>query len=226
MTTAAPADARVRTVAAFDFDGTLSKRDNVVPFLRLVAGTGAVVRATAAAAPLFPQGLRDDAVRDQAKAVVLRMTLGGLHERHVRDVGERYARLVVARHLRPSMVAALEQHRRDGHHLVLVSASLTEYLEPIAALLDIPTVLATAMEVGPDGRLTGEIAGANVRAGEKVRRLDAWLGDEPSFVHAYGDSRGDDELLARADRATRIPRRDPTQPGQWRRGTERQPTTL
>ncbi len=193
-----------RTVAAFDFDGTLSRRDNVVPFLRLVAGPGAVLRATTAAAPLIARALRDDAARDAAKAVVLRGTLAGLTERHVRDVGARYARLVVDRHLRASMVDVLDQHRREGHELVLVSASLAVYLEPVGALLGIPTVIATELEVGPDGRLTGELAGPNVRAGEKVRRLDAWLGDGPVVVHAYGDSRGDDELLARADHATRV----------------------
>jgi phosphatidylglycerophosphatase C len=64
--------------------------------------------------------------------------------------------------------------------------------------------------VGPDGRLTGELAGANVRSAEKVRRLEAWiagstLGDE-AIVWAYGDSAGDRELLARADHPVRVGR--------------------
>ena len=38
---------RERGVAAFDFDGTLSSRDNFAPFLRRVAGSAAVARAMA-----------------------------------------------------------------------------------------------------------------------------------------------------------------------------------
>ncbi len=36
---------RADVVAAFDFDGTLSPRDNFVPFLRRFAGTPATARA-------------------------------------------------------------------------------------------------------------------------------------------------------------------------------------
>jgi phosphatidylglycerophosphatase C len=68
-------------------------------------------------------------------------------------------------------------------------------------------VLATEMEVGPDGRLTGAIAGANVRGPEKARRLDEWLGGRGAVVYAYGDSEGDDDLLARADHPVRVDRR-------------------
>jgi phosphatidylglycerophosphatase C len=61
------------------------------------------------------------------------------------------------------------------------------------------------MAVGNDGRLTGELAGANVRHDEKVRRLEAWLGkDQAIELWAYGDSGGDRELLARADHAVRV----------------------
>jgi phosphatidylglycerophosphatase C len=61
------------------------------------------------------------------------------------------------------------------------------------------------MVVGSDGRLTGELASPNVRREEKVRRLEAWLGDDgPVELWAYGDSDGDRELLARADHPVRV----------------------
>ena len=47
MSTDPHAGSTADTVAAFDFDGTLSTRDNFVPFLRRVAGTTAVTRAMA-----------------------------------------------------------------------------------------------------------------------------------------------------------------------------------
>lgn len=196
-----------RTVAAFDFDRTLSSRDNVLAYLRVVAGTGDLARAVAAAAPALLSARHDPAQRDVAKAVVLRRTLAGRREDYLRDLGARFARLVVLEHLHADVVARLDAHRAAGHQLVLVSASLRLYLDPIAELLGVPTVLATAMEVGPDGRLTGELAGANVRGPEKARRLDEWIGRGANVaVYAYGDSDGDRELLARADHPVRVDR--------------------
>lgn len=201
----------MRTIAAFDFDGTLSSRDNFLRFVRLVAGTAPTARAMIAAAPTLLATRRDPAQRDAAKAIVLRRTMHDRPGAHVRDLGNGFAREVVDRHLHPEVAARLAAHRRAGHELVIVSASLTAYLEPAAEILGIGTVLATELEVGPDGRLTGEIAGANVRGPEKARRLDAWItdggGDADVTIYAYGDSHGDAELLARANHAVLVDRR-------------------
>ena len=214
-------DAKTECVAAFDFDGTLSTRDSFLPYLRIVAGTRDLARAMAAAAPELAAGRRDPSRRDVAKAIVLRGTLAGRSESYLRDVGARYARLVVARRLAPDTVARLEQHRADGHDVVLVSASLHVYLDPIAELLGADAVLATALEVDADGRCTGEIAGANVRGAEKVHRLDAWLEGRDVVIHAYGDSSGDDELLARAHHGNRVGRNRGRRIGGGRRETLR-----
>jgi phosphatidylglycerophosphatase C len=189
----------VRTVAAFDFDKTLSSRDNVLPFLRSLCGPAAVGRALAAVSPLLvAAGARDEG-RDRAKAALLRRLLAGRTEADVRERGLRFASEVVDRHLRPDIVERATWHATEGHERVLISASLAVYLEPIAAQLGFDAALGTPLAVDGDGRLTGELAGANVRRAEKVRRLDAWLGDGTAVVWAYGDSRGDRELLARAD---------------------------
>ena len=65
--------------------------------------------------------------------------------------------------------------------------------------------MATELEVDADGRCTGALVGGNCRGPEKVRRLHAWLdahhgGRDAVELWAYGDSPGDRELLAAADR--------------------------
>ena len=88
---------------------------------------------------------------------------------------------------------------------MILSASLTLYLEPIARLLGFDAALGTDMAVGSDGRLTGELASPNVRREEKVRRLEMWLGQDHTIeLWAYGDSGGDRDLLARADHPVRV----------------------
>ncbi len=135
---------------------------------------------------------------------LVRRTLTGYDAARVGAVAAEFAEEVVARHLRPDVVERVAWHRNHGHELVIVSASFTSYLDPIAARLGFAAVLATELAVGDDGRLTGELVRPNVRGAEKVRRLDEWLGAGPAFVWAYGDSSGDRDLLARADQGVMV----------------------
>jgi phosphatidylglycerophosphatase C len=197
-----------RIVAAFDFDKTISTRDNVVPFLRAVVGRTRLTRALLAISPHVARAALNDERRDAAKVALVRRTLTGCDAARIAGVAAEFAD-DVARHLRPDVVERVAWHRNQGHELVIVSASFTSYLDPIAARLGFAAVLATELAVGDDGRLTGELVRPNVRGAEKVRRFDEWLGATasdaaPTFVWAYGDSSGDRELLARADQPVRV----------------------
>ncbi|MCU1449953.1 MAG: Phosphoserine phosphatase, partial [Acidimicrobiales bacterium] len=70
-------------------------------------------------------------------------------------------------------------------------------------------VLATPLETDADGRLTGRLAGANVRGEEKVRRLSAWLDGRTPTLWAYGNSSSDRPMLEMADVGVWISRRGP-----------------
>ena len=198
-----------RVVAAFDFDKTISTRDNVVPFLRAAVGRWRLMLALLTISPLLVRAALNDERRDAAKVALVRRTLTGCDARKIAGIAAEFADDVVARHLRPDVVERVAWHRNQGHELVLVSASFTSYLDPIGVRLGFTAVLATELAVGDDGRLTGELVRPNVRAAEKVRRLDEWLeatapDDRPAFVWAYGDSSGDRALLARADQGVRV----------------------
>ncbi|MGH9027316.1 MAG: HAD-IB family hydrolase [Acidimicrobiia bacterium] len=195
----------MRTVAAFDFDGTLTRRDTVVPFLMTVCGPVKIAAAAAAISPWLVGAALDERRREDAKERLLRRTVAGRSDTEMREAGRQFADDIVARRLRDDARARITWHRGQDHELVLVSASLTHYLDAVAEQLGFDAVLATELEVGPDGRLTGGLVGANVRGPEKVRRLEEWLGDDqPAFVWAYGDSAGDRDLLARADRSQKV----------------------
>ena len=198
-----------RVVAVFDFDKTLSTRDNVIPFIRAAVGRARLAWTMLAISPRLVAAALDDGRRDAAKVALVRRTLTGYDAGRLDEVADRFAADVVARHLRPDVVERVGWHRDQGHELVVVSASFASYLAPIATELGFAAVLATELAVGDDGRLTGELARPNVRGPEKVRRLDEWLRRDgrPAFVWAYGDSSGDRELLARADRGITVGRR-------------------
>lgn len=194
-------------VAAFDFDGTLVGGDSLLPFLRVVLG-GRAPAAFATAAPRMAAAYRHGG-RDAAKAALLSRLLAGVPAAPVDTAGAAYGRRLATR-VRPAMRTCLEDHRRAGHRLVLVSASLATYLEPFAAEVGIPEVIATRLEVGAGGLLTGRLLGANVRGEEKAARLRALLGDGEVELWAYGNSDGDRAMLAMADHPCLVRRGGPS----------------
>lgn len=193
-------------VAAFDFDGTLTTTDSVVPFLRRLASPRAALRAV----PQIPSAVvgvvqRD---RDRLRAAATLAVLRGMPIAQVRRQGDEYAQLLLTSRLRDDTTARLAWHREQGHRVVFVSASYEVYLDPVAASLGVEAVLATRLEV-VDGICTGRLVGANCRGPEKVRRLHHWLDTQglrrdQAIVWAYGDSAGDDDLLADSDHPHRV----------------------
>lgn len=196
-----------RRVAAFDFDGTLSRKDSLGPFLELVCGRGRLYRTMAMRAPVLAGiavGIGD---RDAEKERLVGRLLAGRSVTSVRDTGSQYARaLIEGDALRAEMLERVAWHRAEGHEIVIVSASLDVYLEPLAGLLGVDHVLCTRLGVGPDDRLDGRLEGGNVRGPEKVQRVRAWLDGDPAELWAYGDSAGDRELLAEADHPHKVGR--------------------
>ena len=195
----------VAGVAAFDFDGTLVPGDSLRPYLEALVGRrqlGAGVAASAA--PMVRSYV--SLGRDGAKVALLRRVLAGVPLARATAVGIRFGAGLALR-VRPELADRIAWHRAEGHRLLLVSASLTLYLDEFGRRAGFEQVIATRMAVageGPGAILTGAIEGPNVRAGEKARRLQALLGDTPAEVWAYGDSAGDDEMLAMADHPFRV----------------------
>ena len=204
-------DARPRVVAAFDFDGTLSTRDNVVPFLAELVGIDGTIKVLAKTGWTLGRAGRGSWNREQLKEVVVAKALNGSPMLSLERFADEYAKTIIAKHLRTEAVDLAKWHQEQGHEVVIVSASFAVYLRPVAEHLGLDAVLATELEIDDLGRLNGKLRGPNVRGPEKVRRLDEYLatthGGEPAFVFAYGDSSGDKELWARADRAVRLGRR-------------------
>ena len=92
----------------------------------------------------------------------------------------------------------VEGHRRAGHDVVVVSASISEMVAPIARLVGADRAVATHMEVGEDGLFTGRISRSMLHS-EKVVALheDATAhGIDPARCWAYSDSISDEPMLS------------------------------
>ena len=97
-------------------------------------------------------------------------------------------------------VEAIRQVLADGAEVLIVSASIDNWVRPFFKN-HVPMVLGTQIEV-KDGLLTGRFLTKNCYGQEKVNRILALYPNREDYhLTAYGDSRGDKELLAFADKA-------------------------
>ncbi|WP_347902880.1 HAD family hydrolase [Pseudomonas purpurea] len=187
----------VPVLSVFDFDGTLTRHDSFVPFLRFAYGNGRF--ALCMTRMLFP-GLRylvGGLNRDELKAHLIRVFLTGESAQWVSAKAEAFCAQYWTRLLRPNGLVAVAAEVESGAIVTLCSASPALVLKPFAERLGIK-LIATELEV-IDGTLTGTIVGNNCRSLFKVLRLQSVYGSLTQFrIRAWGDTRGDHELLAAA----------------------------
>ena len=101
--------------------------------------------------------------------------------------------------LRPEALERLRWHQGRGDRVLLCSASPQMLLQPLADWLGVE-LLSTELQRSDD-RWQPKLAGSNCKGPEKVRRLRDHLGPlEGLEIEAYGDSKGDRELLLAAER--------------------------
>jgi phosphatidylglycerophosphatase C len=197
------------TVAAFDFDGTLTEGGSVFPFLVSLRGVGPVVREVLRHSPaLLRAALTGGPAADEVKEKLFHRLLGGLAVVELDHRAAVFGRRHLQKHLRPDTRRRLEWHQRQGHYTVIVSASPECYVSPAGEELGVDGVVATRLAVGGGGILTGGYEGKNCRGAEKYARLMGHLrargllsnnGGAQPVLWAYGNSRGDLRLLNAAD---------------------------
>ena len=184
-----------KKIAAFDVDGTITFTDSFMLFLRSTTNKWAFIANLLLLLPFFLLYILKIYSRDKVKNCILNTFLGGKnHDEYKKNCIE-FSK-IYEKILRADALEAIERHKVAGHEIAMVSASLEDYLIPFANKLGIKNVIATKIEV-KDNILTGKMLGPNCRAQEKVNRIYEYFGDV-EIIAAYGDSRGDKEMIEAA----------------------------
>ena len=186
-----------KKIYAFDFDGTLTTRDTLIAFIRYAKGTGAFALGFLRHAHLLVLMKLRLYPNWKAKQRVFSYFFGGMRLEDFDALCRQFAE--DNRHLlRPEGLKTISQAQAEGAEVVVVSASIDNWVKPFFSHL---IVLGTQIETA-DGRLTGRFLTDNCYGQEKVNRILALYPDRSEYhLIAFGDSRGDKELLAFADEA-------------------------
>jgi phosphatidylglycerophosphatase C len=200
---ASPASSDARATAAalaiFDLDGTLTRRDTLLPYLsgflaprparwpRLFSVFTALVS--------FAVGKLD---RDRCKERIISVCLGSATRQELDAHTERFVTKVLARGMSPRALAVLDSHRAARARLVLLSASPDVYVRALATRLGFDECLCTQLRWGSE-RLIGSFTTANRRGEEKARLVRGLKAQGRGAIAAYANSSSDIEHLELVD---------------------------
>lgn len=187
----------MNTLALFDLDGTLTRGDTMLAFIRFRSGPWRYMRMFLPAAVIHALGRTGLLSADAGKRRLMRAAFAGTPTGDVMRDAERFAKVEMPGLMRAGAMERLRWHVGEGHRTIIVSASCSVWLAPWCAV-EALELIATGLEER-DGRYTGELSTPNCKGEEKVHRLRAKL-DFADFerIYAYGDTPSDRPMLALA----------------------------
>lgn len=191
-------------MAVFDFDGTITSKDTLLEFIIFACGKWKFLAGFLLHSPwlclmklhLYPNW--------KCKERIFSWFFKGMAYNAFAELGRRFSERADGI-LRQETLELVNKHKREGAAVYVISASIEEWVSPVCSKLRVDHVLGTRIDVDDQGLLTGRFLTANCYGQEKVRRL---LDKEPCrneyYLYAYGDSRGDREMLDFADKGTML----------------------
>jgi HAD superfamily hydrolase (TIGR01490 family) len=183
-----------KTLALFDFDGTLSSKDTMLDFILFSFGSIKSLKALIILCPVFFLYVLKLIDNNCAKQHIFKYFFSGMSVDEIKNLGECYTNERLYKIIRPKCIERINWHKKNNHEISIVSASLEYWLKPWSEKMGL-NLISTKLEV-INNKLTGNYSGKNCHGTEKVNRIkesyDLNLFDT---IYAYGDSAGDKQML-------------------------------
>lgn len=197
----------MKSIAFFDFDGTITTKDTLLEFIKFTQGTPAFLAGFLLHSPYLVAYKLNIIPNQLAKEKVMRHFFKGTFLSQFQSWGDAFATEVLPGLIRPKAVEEIKKLQESGVTVVIVSASFGNWIQKWATAHGLQ-LIATKAELR-DEKLTGRIDGKNCHGTEKVRRIqELFTLQQYDEVYAYGDTSGDKPMLELATHAYYKPFRD------------------
>lgn len=191
----------MKKIYAFDFDGTLTTKDTLLEFIRFAKGSGLMYAGFLLFSPLLILMKLHLYPNWKVKQKIFSWFFKGMKINEFDLLCRTFAQQ--NQHLlRPEGKEKVRKILEEDNITVLViSASIDNWVRPFFDEFgENIRVIGTQIEIKTD-RVTGRFTTKNCYGQEKVNRLKALYPQRETYeLIAFGDSRGDKELLAYADK--------------------------
>jgi HAD superfamily hydrolase (TIGR01490 family) len=190
------------TLAIFDLDNTLLHGDSDHAWGEFIADLGIVDgKSYREKNDTFYDDYCRGALDIFAYQRFVLQPLAGLSMAELDRWHEQFMREKIEPIVLPKAQALIDNHRAQGHTLMIITATNAFITAPIAKRFGIDTLIATTPEQ-KNGVYTGNIVGVPCYREGKVERLNVWLAENEATLNGsyfYSDSHNDLPLLQRVD---------------------------
>ena len=193
-TTTAPDASKI---AAFDFDGTLTWTDSFTAFLRMQCGDARIAGVFASRPGILLDYVRTGD-RGALKSRLIYSLLGPISQEDLETRMQAFVTKTGRKLFRPDALDAWTMLNRPDRLRVIVTASPDILVRPFGKMIGADRVIGTRLGFSADGHLLPDLDGVNCRGEEKMRRLREVFGESLVLESAYGDTKGDREMIAAA----------------------------
>ena len=181
----------MKRIAAFDFHGTITRKDTLIEFLRFARGNARLYAVFTFYSPLLVLMKLRLYDNQKAKEKIFAHYFRGMPIAQFDDLCRRFFEQKGQSLIYTEAKVLITKHKAQGDEVVIISASIENWVCHFAEALKADKLLATQVEV-QDGKITGRFLTANCYGKEKVKRLlSAYPERDKYYLIAYGDSRGD-----------------------------------
>ena len=185
-------------IAFFDFDGTITTKDSLEDFIQFAVGKTRYYFGLLILSPILVGYLTKLIRNDIAKQKLMSHFFKGWDVNQFNKVAEEYSVKCIDKIVRPKARERLDWHKSEGHKVVIVTASMDNWLKKWCER-EAFELVSTRMQV-VDNHLTGMFENKNCHGEEKVkkitRRYDLKVFE---YVYAYGDTSGDKPMMSLAN---------------------------
>ena len=184
-------------LALFDFDGTISNRDTTSDFIVQACGKRRAIHGLISLSPIFLAYKLKRISHHEAKQASINHYFGDWEKEAFIEAAQRYAQHIVPTIIRPEALNRIRWHLNLDHTVAVVTGSLEILLEQWCKDLGID-LIATGVDL-VSARIG--LSTRNCFKEEKDRRIrEKYALKNFDLIYAYGDSPGDCEMLALADK--------------------------
>jgi len=186
------------SIVFFDFDGTITKKDSLVDFTQYTVGKKNYYLGLLVLSPMLFVYKFKLIPNFVAKEKFITHFFKGRNADWFQEIAEKYSLECLDKITRPKAIEKIRWHQQEGHKVVIVTASIECWLGAWCEKNGIE-LISTRLEI-KDNMITGKFSTKNCYGIEKIKRVkEIYDLRQYERVFAYGDSRGDKELLDLAD---------------------------
>ena len=184
------------TIAVFDFDGTLTRKDTFLEFIKFSKGKWRFYFGFLLFSPLLVAMKLKLLPNGKIKQCIFSYFYKGVSIEKFNNWCQGFSP-EIDKIIRPKVLETLKSNKNK---VIIISASVENWIRPWAEKTGVEAILATKIETDNNDLLTGKFLTKNCYGEEKVNRLLSAFPNRSEYtLIAYGDSRGDRELIEFAD---------------------------